>query len=191
MSARTVMRGINTSFDEARPFILDGISNQQVVIQSDHHEIHNGVSYKATDVVNVNSTTQKWMFETPGGTDYVHCIFDLAATGEAQYSITEGADRTTGTEIAAINRKRGGTAETSGSTVSRTPTGGTTDGAVTLYTVRDGATGLGSASNIPGSSRGDNEWMLKPSTKYIIAVTTYDNIYVTLRLSWYEHPNAS
>ena len=85
-----------------------------------------------------------------------------------------------------INRKRTST-KISELTISRTPTGGTTDGDVILFVHRSGSTSFGGTSNVGGGARAENEFNLKSNTKYVISATTFADVYVTLNLNWYEN----
>ena len=100
--------------------------------------------------------------------------------------VTEGADRTTGTELTPINHNRNctGTAEVG---IKRGATGGSTNGATTIYTIRSGATGVASKTVASGAGRAINEFILKQNTKYVVSVTTYAATQVSLELDWYEH----
>ncbi|MCK9370129.1 hypothetical protein M0R04_09515 [Candidatus Dojkabacteria bacterium] len=166
---------------------IDVITHELINLPADHHEIHEGNSYTVSDSVAVNTTTVKWQVTTPDSTTYAHMIFDLSCTGEATFLITEGSDRTDGTTLVEVNRNRVGTPNTAATIVTRTPTDGTTDGAVTLLNTRTGITGVGGKSVETGSSRGVNEWILKPNTKYVVSITTYADVYVSCILNWYEH----
>lgn len=166
---------------------IDASTETLQQISYDHHEIHSGSSYVAVDSQNVSTTTMKWQVTTPAGTKYSHMIFDLDCTGEMTVLITEGSDRVDGAAVPAINRNRVGTPNVAGTIITRTPTGGTTDGAVILMNHRSGATGVGSKTIAAGGARGGNEFVLKPNTKYVISVTTYADVWVGLDLDWYEH----
>jgi hypothetical protein len=166
---------------------LDAITHVLEVIDYAHHEIHAGSSFTVSDTVACNTTTVKWMIITPNSTTYAHLVFHLAATGEATFLVKGDADRTAGTALACQNRRRVGTPAASTVTVSRTPTGGTTDGATTLFSIRDGVTGVGGKSVQAGEGRESQEWILKPNTKYVVSITTYADVFATMKLDWYEH----
>lgn len=165
--------------------MIDVISGVSVAMEFDHHEVHHGHSFKVDDVQSVDTTTQKWMVTTPDSNNYAHMIFNVLTTGEASMLVTEGADRTGTTVLISINRNRTGTPIPAKVTVHRDVSGGTTDGATTIKNIRAGATGKFSA--MAGEARGQNEYVLKPGTKYVVAVTTYAAIHASLHLDWYEH----
>lgn len=164
---------------------IDTGAGALVQIDGPHHEIHLQRSYVVTDVQNVNATTMKWQISTPA-TNYNHTIFDITCTGECSVVITEGSDRTDGAALEEINRFRPST-NTSDTVVTRTPTDGTSDGATTIFQKRAGASGGFFSSHSPGQSRGLNEFVLKPSTKYVVAIETFADVYVTFSVSWYSH----
>lgn len=169
---------------------IDVITRASIVLPYEHHEIHSGDSYVVCDVQSVNTTTAYWMITTPDSTKYAHIIFDIRCTGELSIDITEGADRVGTTALTAINRNRAST-KTATVVVHRAYTGGTTDGTINILSIRDGATGVASKVVATGGARGENEYMLKPNTKYIIKVTTYASVYVSMCVDWYEHTNLS
>jgi len=156
-----------------------------------HHKIHERGSFVVSDVQSVSTTTMKWQITTPDSEKYTHALFDLDGTGEMSVIITEGSDRTDGTALVEINRNRVGTPPSAGTIVTRTPTGGSTDGAITIFSTRVGATNVGSKTVEAGGSRGVNEFMLKPNTKYVVAALTFAAIYVSFHVHWYEHINKS
>lgn len=167
--------------------MIDVKSGADVVIAFDHHEVHHGHSFKLDDVQAVDTTTQKWMVTTPNTKKYAHMIFDASCTGEMSVLVTEGADRVGTTPLTPINRNRVGTPTEATAIIHRDVSGGATDGATTIKNTRTGATDK--FSGMIGESRGQNEYMLKPNTKYVIAITTYAAVVVSLHLDWYEHEN--
>ena len=167
-------------------FPLDDLYNALITIDLAHHRVHDGAGFTVCDTVACNETTVKWMVVTPNSTRYAHMIWGMTSTGEATFLVTGDADRTAGTPLTVINRRRVGTPAVSETTVSRTPTSGNTDGATILFSDRNGATSTGSRTVATSSTRDVAEWILKPNTKYVISVTTYANVYVTCKLDWYE-----
>jgi len=165
---------------------IDTIDNSLICISMEHHQIHERHSFTVTDTVQADTTNVTWMINTTKGTEYPHMLFTMSCTGEANYRVTEGSDRTPGTDLPAINRWRT-TPSAAVTGVSRTPTGGTTDGAVILFNVRSGATGVASKTIEGGTARSESEFVLALDTKYVITVTTYADVFVTMKLDWYEH----
>lgn len=173
--------------DTVKPLRMDASTHTLQTITYEHHEIHSRSSFVCNDLRNVNTTTFKWQVTTPAGTKETHMVFDIDCTGEMTALITEGSDRVDGTALAEVNRNRVGTPSVAGTIVTHTPTGGATDGTVVLMNHRSGATGVGSRTISAGGARGGNEFVLKPSTKYVISVTTYADVWVSIDLDWYEH----
>lgn len=170
--------------DEVR---IDASTNTLQTIAYEHHEIHSGSSFSTWDTVACDTTTVKWQVTTPDTTKYSHMVFGLSCTGEATFLVTEGSDRTDGTAMLENNRNRVGTPTVAGTIVTRTPTAGTTDGALALFSVRNGITSVSGKNQQGSNARAANEWVLKPNTKYVISITTYAAVYATIELDWYEH----
>jgi hypothetical protein len=170
-------------------FNVDDTTSALIGIDYSHHEVHEGSSFVVNDLQNVNTTSMQWMITTPDSLKYAHMLFNLECNGEMDVLITEGADKTGTNALAEINRRRVGTPPAATVVAHRVVSGGTTDGAVTILSRRGGATAAGSRTVSPGASRGDNEFVLKPNTKYIITVTTYADSWVTFAADWYEHEN--
>ena len=180
-----VIRTSNTDLTSA----VDSTTTALKTIDYAHSEVHSGSSYVVCDVQSVSTTTMKWQITTPNSTKYSHMVFDIECTGEAYVLVTEGSDRTDGTALVEINRNRVGTPSVAGTIVTRTPTGGATDGATTIMARRVGATGVGNKTLSGGGNRGLNEYVLKPNTKYVVSVTTYAAVFVSFCVDWYEHTN--
>ncbi len=170
-----------------RTYLTTDGAEVQYVINISHNEqlTHEGQSYTVTDTRSINNTTAKWMLDTNGSGKEIHAIFTLTCSGEATYTLIEGADRSTGTPITAVNRNRV-SSNTSLVGFSYNPTGGTTDGSTTLFTIHTGSTSQGANIGIEGSSQSPLEWILKPDTKYIITIQTYANVRATCGITWIE-----
>ena len=167
--------------------MIDPTTGSEVSVSHDEHMLGEGKCFKIDDLLNVNTTTQKWMVTTPDSKIYARMIFDILCNGEQTVLVTEGADRTGTTALTPINRNRVGTPPAATILVHRDVSGGATDGAVTLQNYRIGATDKFSA--LPGESQGRRGYILKPNTKYVVSATTQADVYVTLRLHWCEHVN--
>jgi len=166
--------------------IFKQLISEVVTIERAHKMIHNGKSFSVSDTVACDTNTCKWQITTPNTEIYSHLLFYLSCTGEATFLVTGGSDRVDGTALNEVNRRRVGTPATAGTIVTRTPTDGTTDGAVVLFNMRNGNTGVAGKSVEAGSGAATNEWILKPNTKYVISITTYASVYVSCKLDWYE-----
>ncbi len=178
---------VRTAADAVEDARMDPTTRALAIIDYPHKEVHAGDSFVVTDVQSVSTTTMQWQITTPNSAVYAHTFFRFDGTGEIYIVVTEGSDRVDGTALAEINRRRVGTPAEATVIVTRTPTGGNTDGAVTIYSHRSGATGLAAKTIAGGDTRGENEFILKPNTKYVVSITTYAAIHVTFHVNWYEH----
>ena len=166
--------------------MIDERLGVDVVIEHELHAIHLGESFKIDDLLQLNNTTQLWLITTADNLRFAHMIFDVLCTGEMTILVTEGADRTTSAaNLTPLNRRRVGTPSDAEVTVGRGATGGSTNGATVIKNLRIGATDKFSA--LAGDAPGRREYVLKPNTKYVVSVTTYTDVHVTLRLHWCEH----
>lgn len=165
---------------------VDGIPLAVTGINWAHYEVHEGVSYSVADTVVADTTTVKWQITTPDSTTYAHLVFTLTCTGEATFLVTEGSDRNDGAPLDVVNRRRVGTPAVSSVVVSRTPVGGSTDGATILFNMRKGITGQGAKNIEGGYTRELTEWILKPDTKYVVSITTYADVHASCQFDWYE-----
>ena len=165
---------------------VDESTGALVTITQAHHEVHEGDQYLVTDSQNLDTTTMLWQVTAPNTAIEPHIVFDIECTGEMLIVITEGSDMTDGTAMAEVNRNRR-SVNTATTIVTRTPTGGTTVGTTVISTARSGATSIASKTIASGAARGTNEFVLKINTKYVISVTTFADVWVSLHLDWYEH----
>lgn len=173
---------------DGRRVIQDSNTGGQPTLTYGHHKIHEGEAYVISEVYNLDTDTAYWMITTPDSLVYSHVVFDVRCTGEFYMKVTEGADRTGTTLLTAINRNRNSDNEAT-LTMHRGYSDGSTDGATTILEIRDGSTNVAGKVIMTGGLRGQNEFMLKANTKYIIAVTTYSDVYISGQLDWYEQQN--
>ena len=171
----------------ARAVRIDASTHAMETIEYEHHEIHSGSSFTVADTVVADTATVKWQVTTPDSTKYAHLVFTLTCTGEATFLVTEGSDRDDGVALTEVNRRRVGVPTAATVIVTRTPDGGSTDGAIILFSMRNGITNVAGKNIEGGSARATNEWVLAPNTKYVISITTYAAGYATCLLDWYEH----
>lgn len=166
---------------------LDKSTRALIGIGYAHHEIHGRSTYHVSDVQNLSTTTVYWMVTVANNLKLPHMLFNVNCTGEMLVTLTEGADRVGTNLLPSRNRQRHLSDDNSLTKIHRAYSAGSTNGAVTLFTRRAGSTGVASKTVAAGASRGDNEWPLNINTKYILAVTTYADVYVTVAFDWYEH----
>ncbi len=186
MRAPSLRTGIKAKLPDEkkiRQLIADSRLHGLVVTDEVVHAIHQGWLFRTSDVQNVNSATQKWLVQTPDSDKRVRLLVDIEATGEMEFGFYEGSTHTGNTELDIYNQNRNNS-NNSDCSAYRGATGGS-DGTL-LFSKRTGATGRGSATPIPGIDRGFSTWELKPNEKYVISVTTYNDIYVSLQLEFTE-----
>lgn len=166
---------------------LDKATRALLGIDYPHGEIHARNSYHVSDVQNVDTTTMYWMVTVANKLKLPHMQFNIECNGELYVTVTEGADRTGTNLLQPRNRQRHLSTDNPLTVIHRAYSGGSTNGAVTLFSRRSGSTGVAGKVIAPGSSRGNSEWPLDIDTKYVVAVTTYANVFVTAGFDWYEH----
>jgi hypothetical protein len=179
--------------------ILDLSSQQQVMIDSDHHELHNGRSYTAyvydTDLD--NAETLNICFKTPDTSSYVHVTKAVYNTVRSLFELLEAPTVTagSGTDRDAVNRRRTSSNTSDILSMAGTPAAGkytynatiTNDGTLLLGETVGGGSGPTSSS---GVSRGMLEWVLKPNTIYAFRLTSLANDgNASIFLEWYAHPD--
>jgi len=175
--------GVEKSFDEL--FKFSERTGGLITLGLAESEVHQGSSFTGSNVQNVNTTTFKWQFEAPDANKIIHIVFGAECTGEMLSIVSESSDRVTGGLLTVINRNRIIPMQTSDVVISTSPTGGTTDGA-TIFTTRNGASGVSGKTLTGGGGRDDNEFVLRPNIKYILSCTTFADVYVAAHFNWYE-----
>jgi len=166
--------------------LIDSSTHYEVVLEGEHHKIHDGDAYKlmarSTDI---STTPVHLSFTTPDSAARMHMVVQAYAVDEATLIITEAPTGgvTGGSTATPINRRRdssnasGATGALSGATA---PTGGTVLQAEDIGGPKPGLGGT------PGASREATEWVLKPDTLYSFRLAGASGVgNITLR--WYEH----
>lgn len=169
-----------------------------VVVASEHHEIHCGDSYEATDNVTLgNGATRDYLIIVPDegtvngintGVDQsvklYHFLGKIESQSELSATFYESSDRVAGTAINVFNRNRNSTL-VDFLDISHTPTGGTTDG-----TIIWGPWRIGTGRAGEGAKGRESEFVLKNNTKYILKITnqTVSDNNVNVEFDYYVHP---
>ena len=180
---------------------IDASTNELVIIDYEHHELHDGSMFSCHYVQSVTDTNDRTViaFTTPVDEE-IHMIVNVAATAAATFFILEGATGTTAgaTDLTIFNKKRDSTNTSLMTSIDGTVGkvsyySLTTDSAITggteVYEEYIGAGKVGQAA--AGASRGANEWILKKSTVYDIELKSADantNEH-HIHMDWYEHTN--
>ncbi len=189
----------------------DQMTGVNIGIGYEHHEIHEGDMFSAHHEghlpTNANEETAV-AFLTPAAPVHVHLIVSASANDESTFQIREDPTITLnqGTTQAPINRNRDST-NTSGM-IDRELVA---TGAISTFNVLEannanlsGGTLLHSevlaisgnppfASMTNTATRDQREWVLAPSTEYVIIVTS-DTANLTshfIDLEWYEHTDSN
>lgn len=144
----------------------DAVSGNLKTIDAAHEQIHTGTHFTATHLSKVGTgTAVSVMITTPASTvGILHFVCSVAADKSATWTLSEAPSATGGSALVAYNNDRNST---------------TANPATLVHTVTYTSAGtvlethiVGSAST-PQSKTGGlaearNEWLLKPSTKYLI-----------------------
>jgi hypothetical protein len=163
----------------------DVVSNIPVVIDYEHHQVHEGEAYIVQYVdLALDTNTIKFGINVPTFTpaDASRCphleIFCDVYNGSARIDLYESAAITGGTLITSYNRERN-SAITAGTTILHTVT------SVTGTLLKSFFAGGGTRAS--GSARSEVEMILKSNTKYRVDVTgLVAGTDAIIRFLWYE-----
>ncbi len=176
---------------------IDDMTQVLEIISDAHHEIHEGVSYKADlNTTDLDSNPLVITFTTPDTTKWAHLLILASASGQAQMEIQENPDTVAnGTALPIYNRNRNSTNTSAVISTHNSTVGQATQGAtVTLGSgiiLHHEVFGSGK-DKISGESRDTNEFILKQNTTYVITMTSITNsIVAQLTCNWYEHTNST
>lgn len=186
-SKNTLWRDFGTY--EAQTMALapfDETTGAALMIDVVHHEVHEGemshAAYTNASVANGANVD----FQLTTGLKEAHTTWEVFAGGQVTVSLYEAPTTSGGTAVTAYNMKREST-NTPLSTVVHTPTV-TATGSVALVNGRILPGGTSPQTRVGGGIRSGAEWILKPSTKYMMRVnnTSGSTIAVNVVLEWYE-----
>lgn len=206
---RKVSYGYNVREGNYRPLEMDPINWGLHVIDSEHHEIHEGTSYSAYYTRTTASTDNHRSgiyIKTPAksiNTLRAHVVVSFASSAAAKYEICEGVtiDANAGTHTGdIINRFRDSTRVSGCLSNATVPVAGKF---TTLDETQIAAASFASGTVIRtaplqvgvgprtagGGSRGAQEYILKADTAYVFLLTNVGanaNVHHIL-LDWYEH----
>jgi hypothetical protein len=185
-----VIAGANTGVKGLRVYggPTDPISDIPVVIQYDHHQVHEGESHEYCYLaasVGLNANLDYRLNVPDGLTPTIrtpHLIMEVVTTAEAEVYLFEDMTFTVGnggTLQTSYNRNRN-SATTPGMTIYLTPTPATTGTNIWI-----GLTGSG--KSVGSGDRANLEWDLKPNANYLFRVTSRAaGNKILVRLLWYE-----
>ncbi len=186
-----IIAGANTGVKGLRVYggPTDPISDVPVVIEFDHHQIHEGEAWKWNLFGAVNATTKDVRFSVPvlpATTRTPHFLMELIADNtSATIYLYEGTTWTavgTDDSVRIFNRNRNVAGSPSSKIFVSGATALTPNALGTLLEVGYIFTGKGAMS----SERSLMEWDLKANTEYLVRVVTVGSGTVLLRLNFYE-----
>lgn len=160
--------------------IQAGIDTESLLlgmITRTHKAIHDGISYVVIHQgTKNNGETLIISFKTPNTAIRAHLFMRARASGEANYVILEGAVVTngTGTEKAIINRERNSLNTSTVIDNATSPVAGnvTLDPTVTGNGTTIFEEHFGAGKTVGGQSRGEDEFILKQNTQYVLKITS-------------------
>ena len=170
---------------------FDKYTNALVVISEPHHLTHVGLvfhsSHKHTGLANLAS--EDILIRVPSGS-YPHMNRIKLATGGGNIDILiyEGADiAATGSAISAYNTNRNSTL-TPNVTLFEAPTVTTYGTEIHRQWLPPAGAGVGMSAQGVADAEAGEEWILAPSTDYIIQITNNsgDAIDFLIEILWYE-----
>ena len=167
-----------------------------IAIEPEHHEIHCGDSYEATDNVTLgNGGTRDYLIIVPNeglsethpgdsqDTKQYHLVGIVESESELSAEFYEASTATAGTAITSFNRNRNSTL-TDTLNISYSPS------ITTIGTSIWGPWRVGSGRSVAGSASRTREFILKDNTQYILRLTnqTTSNNNVNVEFDYYVHP---
>lgn len=181
----TLVHGFNGS--KPVPFKADLSTRGQVIVDYEHHEIHDGGSFFATDTATLNDgNTRELLIETPNTTVWSHFCFLVTGSLETTVELFETSTKTTGTAMTEYNRNRNNGNSTT-VVITHTP-GGAGDGNLIFKTIFGNDAGPPAGGGLGGQSRPEHEIVLGQNETYLIKITSGTNANnITTLLSWYDH----
>ena len=183
------------------PLRADASTNTLQVIDYDHHEVHGGshfhLVYSVADMgaMTTPNDTITVTFNTPNTTKWIHLVIAAVAGTGARFQFIEGgtgggASPTGELSVYNSNRNSAGTSvilATAGGNAAKVSYDATVvTGGTSLVDEYIGADGIGNTF-AGGTSRGEQEWILKQNTQYQLVLTDTASVPGRLMMSWYEH----
>jgi hypothetical protein len=166
----------------------DPISDIPVMIDFDHHQIHEGESFAYLFYGAVNSASKDFRLVVPNvaaTTRTPHLIWEVVADAAALALLYEAPTWTAGGVAAGVTYNKNRNSASAPGTVVYV-TGGTALTVNALGTLIDTGMIFSGKFAAGGQDRALMEWVLKSNTEYLFRVTTTGNTNVIVRLHWYE-----
>lgn len=166
----------------------DPISRIPVVLDFDHHQVHEGEAYQYSWYGAVNNTSKDFKLVVPNVTATTrtpHMVMEVISDATALVYLYEGTTFTAeGVEDTAVYNRNRNVLTAAGTKVY--VTGGTALTVNALGTKLWTGWLIASARASLATDRSLSEWDLKSNTVYLVRVTTTGNANVLARINWYE-----
>lgn len=178
-----------TADDALRGLAFDTTTGGLVTLETIHHEVHEGemfhTGYTNSNLANGNNVDM--LFVT--GAKEAHATWEVFAGGQVTVTLYEAptvAGGSEGTALTVYNMKRA-SLNAPVSAAYHTPTVGAT-GTTTLVNGRILPGGNSPTTRVGGGIKSGAEWILKPSTKYLLRANNSSGgaIACNVVLEWYE-----
>ena len=168
---------------------IDKYTNNQIYLDYLHYQIQNGQMYNSHRYFQVTQASSQDFFLNTGAKD-VHSVFEVSVSGKAVVYLYEGVT-INGNTVAAVNPTYNMERASGNTCLSYCGygTGFSTNTEVTLETILlPGGGGPASSAKIGAVARSETEWVLKPSTRYMIRITNQDTNTITasMEVEFYE-----
>jgi hypothetical protein len=172
--------------------LKDLISGAAIATDIQHYEIHEGCSYavSADGILDTNGTLSI-SFKTAATGKYIHAVGFADSALQSRIEVLESPTITvdTGTDLDVFNRNRNSSNTSTVRTIETVPQLNkmTQDATITADGTVFVSQLLGAGKKVPGQTRDDGEWILKPDTIYSARLTSAEeNNLCTVAINWYE-----
>lgn len=169
--------------------LMDGATNNLVVITHGEHSIHEGEHYYIEGYTELNNTDEFYVkMVTPDTAKWSHFKWEIVSNGVLETEFYEGASggMTGGTAATPLNSDRNSN-NTSALTITK-DVSAPTDTGTTISSVKVGGTSWKTV--VGGSASPEDEIILKQNTTYCRKfVSGSDNNVVSFRAYWHEATN--
>ena len=156
-------------------------------ISISHAKIHEGNSYIIQEGITLNNASKEYLITTPDTSSRAHLTFEILGSLDTSFSLTEGSEKTGGTEMTPYNRNRNSDNE-SVLTFTHTPSGSEGSSTELLSAKFGNASGVLGSGGIGQNRTSRHELILQPNESYLLTVTALsanDNN-ITVTFDWYE-----
>lgn len=172
-----LVQGSGGSEDTDQPLMVDELTGALATIDTVHHEVHEGEMFYVSHSASVNNASSMDV-QILTGAGGLHMSSAVSVGGACNLYLYEAPSTSGGSALTSYNKKRDDTTHSSPMTVVHTPSVSGTG--TTLINGRLLAGGNTQQSRIGTGVRDGSEWILKPSTKYLIRVTNVSGTAITI-----------